>query len=180
MQDKKSFILYGSYYEQIMMLSLEERGQLITAIYEYDRSGEVSVELSGMAAMAFSFIRSAMNRDKAEYEEKCSKNRASGRQGGRPKKENTEEENQAEPHKDITAEEERKLLSEGIPAEYIAERRQRAQQVATEKGGSWAQILRSWWQKDRRGIPPKPKSTVSNHEAEDWFRAKLAKQFGSG
>ena len=83
MQDKKSFILYGSYYEQIMMLSLEERGQLITAIYEYDRSGEVSVELSGRAAMAFSFVRSAMDRDKAEYEKRCIKNQGKGSQYNR-------------------------------------------------------------------------------------------------
>ena len=180
MSEKKSFILYGSYYEQVMMLSIEERGQLFTAIYEYEEWGQVSVEMSPVVAMAFSFIRSGMDRDREEYEQKCAKNRANGRRGGRPKKEESAEEIKEEPTAEppVEAVKEEELLREGIPAEYIAERKERAKNYAKKKGVSVTQMLRSWWQSDTRGVPPKPKPTVTNDEADDWYRAKLAKQFG--
>ena len=175
MSEKKSFILYDSYYEQVMMMSLEERGQLLTAIYEYESEGEVGVEMSPVAAMAFSFIRSNMDRDRAEYEEKCAKNRANGKRGGRPRKEDPKEEKEETVEETVKEEE---LVSEGIPTEYISERVQRARAYAKQKGVSAMQILRSWWQSDKRGVPPKPKAAAPTDDTDDWYRAKLQKQFG--
>ncbi len=172
MSDKKSFILYGSYYEQVMMLSVEERGQLLTAIYEYQISGEVSVEMSPIAAMAFAFVRSDMDRDNAKYEERCAKNRANGKKGGRPRKTEKTAEEEQEPVR------EEELIQEGIPSEYIAERQQRAEVYAKKRGVSVTQMLRSWWKSDAKGVPPKPKAAASTDEVDDWFKAKLQKQFG--
>ena len=169
MSDKKSFILYGSYYEQIMLLSIEERGQLLSAIYEYQMNGEVSVEMNPIVAMAFSFVRSDMDRDAEKYEEKCAKNRANGRKGGRPRKA-VDESPAAEPIK------EEELIKEGIPSEYIAERQGRAEVYARRRGMSVTQLLRSWWKSDARGVPPRPKATADDDE---WYREKLKKQFGS-
>ena len=172
MSDKKSFILYNSYYEQVMMLSIEERGQLLTAIYEYQINGEVSVQMSPIVAMAFSFVRSDMQRDAEKYEEKCAKNRANGRKGGRPKKAAVKV-NETATEEDVREDE---LISEGIPSEYIAERQKRAEVYAKRRGVSVTQLLRSWWKSDARGVPPRPKATAD--DVDDWYQRKIEKRFG--
>ena len=59
---KNSFVLYTDYMEHIQLLDLEQRGVLITAIMSYASDGTV-IEMDGMTAMAFSFIRSQLDRD---------------------------------------------------------------------------------------------------------------------
>ena len=85
-QEKKSFILYESYETQFGLLSLEQRGELITAIFAYERSGIPPEGLSPVVEMAFSFIRGALDRDREEYEEVSRRNSENGKKGGRPKK----------------------------------------------------------------------------------------------
>ncbi|MCD7890682.1 MAG: DUF6291 domain-containing protein [Ruminococcus sp.] len=70
---KKSFVLYNDYYEHINMLSDEEAGMLMKAVFMYAETGEVP-ELQGMTKMAFSFISSQLDRDREKYEERCQKN----------------------------------------------------------------------------------------------------------
>ena len=73
---KKSFLLYANYLQQIEMLSMEQRGELLTALLQY-ASGCPAEECcdgyDGMVRMAFSFIRAQIDRDTAEYEKKCNK-----------------------------------------------------------------------------------------------------------
>ena len=85
--DKKSFVLYGNYETQFKLLSMEERGMLITAIFEYVNFGSVSRELTPLVNMAFSFVKETLDRDRELYIEKCEKNAENGKKGGRPKKE---------------------------------------------------------------------------------------------
>ena len=175
MQSKKSFILYDSYFEQLSMLSMEERGQLVTAIYEYRHTGKLNIEPSPVVMMAFSFIRSNMDRDNEEYEERCAQNRSNGAKGGRPRKMDMRED--AEASEVITEEDEKELERCGISRAYIEERRQRAEAYAAEKGISPTHMIQIWWEKDRLGIPRSQGG--KNNEDEEWFKAKLAKQFGA-
>jgi hypothetical protein len=85
MNTKKSFVLYNDLYKQFSLLPMEERGALITAIFEYAVNGQVFTDLTPMAQMAFSFIQDALDRDRAAYEATCRKNRENGKKGGRPK-----------------------------------------------------------------------------------------------
>ena len=85
-KDKKSFLLYGSYETQFDLLSMTERGELITAIFEYERTGTAPAELSPLVGMAFSFIRDALDRDRQSYENYCAQQSEKGKKGGRPKK----------------------------------------------------------------------------------------------
>lgn len=71
---KNSFVLYGDYSEHIELLNMEERGELFTAIFEYVNLGKTP-EFNGMLKMAFSFIKSQLDRDKERYIEKCEKNK---------------------------------------------------------------------------------------------------------
>lgn len=89
---KNSFLLYTEYAEHVELLSLEQRGQLFTAILCHAQ-GLSLPDMDGETRMAFSFIRSRMDRDSAEYEKKSEARKEAGKKGGRPsaRKENIEE-----------------------------------------------------------------------------------------
>lgn len=82
---KKSFILYCDYLEHVDLLSNEEAGKLLKAVLQYAASGDTRESLDSAAMMAFSFIKSQMERDNTEYAAKCERLRANGAKGGRPK-----------------------------------------------------------------------------------------------
>ena len=81
---RDSFVLYTSYIEQISLLDNEQRGVLLTAIYSYVMENELP-DMDGMTKMAFSFIKSQLDKDLKKYEEVCRKRREAGKAGGRPK-----------------------------------------------------------------------------------------------
>ena len=89
MNDKNSFVLYTNFHTQFAMLPAEDRGNLILAIFEYEATGEVKIPLTPLPALAFSFIKDTLDRDRASYEEKCERNRENGKKGGRPRKDDT-------------------------------------------------------------------------------------------
>ncbi len=80
-------VIYNEYLEHISLLSMEERGALLTAILEYGNKGEgeISVKLTPCCAMAFSFIRNKIDNDAEKYRDRCLANRENGKKGGRPK-----------------------------------------------------------------------------------------------
>lgn len=82
--DKNSFVMYTEYLKHIQKLSMEQRGELFTAILSYAAGDDVQ-ELDAAADMAFGFIRERMDRDSAAYMEKVEKRREAGKLGGRPK-----------------------------------------------------------------------------------------------
>lgn len=87
---QKSFIMYDEYAQHFSLLSDEELGALMRAVYSYRQNGEVA-ELPDKAAMAFSFIRVRLDEDSRRYEETCEKNRQNGARGGRKKSEDVPE-----------------------------------------------------------------------------------------
>ena len=84
--NKNGFVLYHNFFNQIVLLSMEERGELFTAIFEYTRDGKTETELSPMVGMAFSFIKDTLDRDRDAYAARCEQNAENGRKGGRPRK----------------------------------------------------------------------------------------------
>ena len=93
---RESFVLYVKYLENIEMLSMEQRGILITALMRYVSDKEIP-EMDGMTTMAYSFIKSQIDRDFEKYEETCRKRAEAGKLGGRPKEANgfSEKQNKA-------------------------------------------------------------------------------------
>ena len=71
--EKRGFLLYKEQFDGISQLSLVERGELLTAIYQYQIHGNISVDLSASASMAFMFIKGQFERDKQKYSETCEK-----------------------------------------------------------------------------------------------------------
>ena len=77
--------LYLSYRESLEPYSMEERGRLVTAMMDYQATGEIPA-FSGNERFLWPTLRSQLDRDIQGYEEKCAKNRENGAKGGRPKK----------------------------------------------------------------------------------------------
>ena len=83
--DKSSFLIYLDYEEQVNLLTDEQIGQLMRAIIKYEKTREIP-QLNGIVKMAFSFIKTQLDRDREKYEARCEKNRENAKKGGRPRK----------------------------------------------------------------------------------------------
>ena len=86
MTNQKSFVLYDNYWNQLEFLTMEQRGELLTAIFEYRKFGECKTQLSQINQVVFSFIRDTLERDAESYKRRCEANRENGKRGGRPPK----------------------------------------------------------------------------------------------
>jgi len=82
---KKSFVLYCDTYDTLQHLSDEQLGKLTRMIFEYQISG-ITPETNNPLFIAFSFIKSSLDRDCVKYEERAERSRENGVKGGRPKK----------------------------------------------------------------------------------------------
>lgn len=90
--DKNSFLFYLDYEEHLELLTDEQIGQLIKAMIKYEKTGDVP-ELNGMLKMAFSFIKTQLDKDREKYNQRCEKNKENGAKGGRPKKQKSKKPN---------------------------------------------------------------------------------------
>ena len=82
----QSFILYMNFEHQLEYLTMEERGLLFTAIFSYQRTGQVPEALPPMVGVVFSMIEDTLDRDRAAYLHRCQVNSENGKKGGRPRK----------------------------------------------------------------------------------------------
>lgn len=78
-----TFILRNDFFPQIKMLSREQRGDLLTAIFAYS-TGEEVPDMDMVTQMCFGFIKSSLDSNSEKYQAKCDKNRENGARGGRP------------------------------------------------------------------------------------------------
>ena len=85
---KSSFLLYTEYLENIELLTLEQRGILLTALMYY-HSGIELPEMDGVTRMAFGFIKSQMDRDQEKYEDVCQKRSEAGKKSGEVRRKGT-------------------------------------------------------------------------------------------
>ncbi len=85
--NKKSFLVYFDWEEPFSQLSKEELGELFMAMMKYARNQEEPQIESLSSKIIFSFVKNALDRDRAAYKEKCKKN-SENRQKGSKKNEN--------------------------------------------------------------------------------------------
>lgn len=84
MLEKKSFILYTDYEVNFNLLSQNQKGDLMDAIFAYTNGKELE-ELDPIVQMAFTFIKNNLDRDIEKWNNRAEKSRANGKKGGRPK-----------------------------------------------------------------------------------------------
>lgn len=88
--EKISFVLYGSYEEQLNMLTDEQVGILLRNIYSYVRTGEKHAD-DPMVTMLLSVICHQLDIDARKYEESKLRRQEAGKKGGRPRKNTVDE-----------------------------------------------------------------------------------------
>ena len=82
---KKSFVLHLDYQQHFDLLTDEQLGKLIRAIFAYETTGEPPELKDAVLKMCFSFVKNQLDRDREAYEMRCQANRENGARGGRPK-----------------------------------------------------------------------------------------------
>jgi len=82
----KSFIIYEDFESILLKLSMKERGMLFTMAFSYAKRGEIEIESTPLVDMAFTMLRTQIDRDREKYETICKRNAENGKKGGRPRK----------------------------------------------------------------------------------------------
>ena len=93
-QNKDPFLLRHDFFPQIKMLSMEQRGHLLTAIYAHATEEELP-QMDDLTKLCFGFIRASLDANARKYYAECEQNRENGRKGGRPKKADGLEDNRS-------------------------------------------------------------------------------------
>ena len=88
-EEKISFVLYGSYAEQLDMLTNEQAGKWIKGIYNYVINGDKHSD-DPMVKMLLSVVSHQLDIDARKYAESKERRIQAGKKGGRPRK-NAEE-----------------------------------------------------------------------------------------
>jgi len=92
-EKKRSFLLYCDLKPQIDMLSYEEKGRLLEAIYEYECGGEVK-ELPPMAEIVFLGITPHLDRNGEKWEETRKKRAEAGVKSGEARRDKNKQNEQ--------------------------------------------------------------------------------------
>ena len=82
---RESFVMYTNYIRKIKLLTIEQRGILLTAILAYE-AGEDIPQLDDMTTMAFEFIKDDLDANRQKYEDTCNKNRENAQKRWEKKK----------------------------------------------------------------------------------------------
>lgn len=84
MSDKKSFVMYESWGAVIEKMNNEQAGELIKAIYAYQKDPDAVPEDPALA-FVFELIKQQLDADSQRYKEACAARSEAGKKGGRPK-----------------------------------------------------------------------------------------------
>lgn len=107
---KDSFIIYTESWELVKMLSDEQKGQLLDALFRYTMDDDASCE-DPMVQLVFISFRQKIDYANAKYEEMRAKRIEAGKLGGRPVKANGFSEKQK---KQMVFEESKKSLTDTV------------------------------------------------------------------
>ena len=91
--EKKSLLLYYDYLSHFSFLTDEQIGKIVRAMLSYEVDGVLPEFDEPIMKMTFSFIKSNLEREKKKYIERCQKNTENGKKGGRPPKNQSDEQN---------------------------------------------------------------------------------------
>ena len=82
---KTNFILYKDFKQTLDILNDDQAGKLFKAVFEYveDRT-EPNFDYDGMLKVAFTILKTQLERDLVKYKQRVKRNQENGRKGGRP------------------------------------------------------------------------------------------------
>lgn len=72
---KNSFVLYNDWYSLLSAFSNEEKGILLSAIFDYHCNGILFESENAALQGIFNFMKSRFDSDNEKYKQRCEKNR---------------------------------------------------------------------------------------------------------
>ena len=84
MKERKSFMLYTDCGSTLKLLTNEEIGEVIRAVFALVQEEEIPEISSRTAEVFFSMLKTTLEREFEKYQAVCERNRENGRRGGRP------------------------------------------------------------------------------------------------
>ena len=102
-----SFVFYGSFYEAISVLPLENQAKIYDAIFKFAFEN-IEVDLQGVELAVFLLVKPQLLANRAKYENGC--------KGGRPRKEETE----TKPNENLTETEVKPNVNDNVNDNYIS------------------------------------------------------------
>ncbi len=165
---KNGFIMYYEYAEHFELLTDEEIGQLMRALFAYETTGEV-LELTGAVKMAFSFIRADLDKNREKYEERCNKNAENGKSGGRPKNKTVTE----------LTEEKRTVLNKTEKSERFFEKPKKADSVSvSDRDSEQEKNIKKETARKKAAEPKNAYGEFGNVSLSEAEYSKLIDRFG--
>lgn len=79
MKVKKSFVLYHDFRNWFSLLTDEELGRLLRAIFDYEMNKTLPENLNEKEQIAFLMVRDTLDRDREKYERVCNRNKENAR-----------------------------------------------------------------------------------------------------
>ena len=76
---KKSFVMYHDYWNWFKLLTDEELGKLVRAVFLYEREQNEPQSLDEKLDILFCMIKETLDYDRAKYESVCNKNKANAK-----------------------------------------------------------------------------------------------------
>ena len=73
---KNSFVLYNDWCSLLSAFSNEEKGVLLTAIFDYHCNGVLFESENAALQGIFNFMKSRFDADQEKYEKRCEQNRS--------------------------------------------------------------------------------------------------------
>lgn len=110
---RDSFVMYTAYMEQMELLTMEQRGVLITAILAY-QAGSQLPEMDAVVKMAFAFIKARLDTDNAKWEEAVAQRKKAGQASAEARKRAATESNEAERKSTVVDSVERKATNSTV------------------------------------------------------------------
>ena len=95
--DKNNFLLYKDFKSTVDLLSDEQAGKLIKAVFSYVNGRVEPTFNDGMIVIAFNILKTQLERDLNKYKGIVKRNQVNGAKGGRPKNNQDEEDKPKEP-----------------------------------------------------------------------------------
>lgn len=89
---KNSFILYNNYQKHLAILTLEQKGILLDALFKYSESGETP-KLEPVLMMAFNFIAEDMDINRQKWEAMAEVRSEAGKKGAKARWKDHEKDN---------------------------------------------------------------------------------------
>lgn len=91
MKEKKSFLIYFDWEAPFDCLDNESLGELFRGIMKYAKNKTEPEFDDPTLSIIFSFVKTAIDRDKLAYEERCRKNAENAKKGASDRAKNSEQ-----------------------------------------------------------------------------------------